>query len=108
MEMLTNSVLLVLGRAKDLMRSALCVLASEDTGAKRSMLPVAWVGAVMMAAAVVLGMPAKAHAGVCWADWGCDTKPAYFCKGQCNCWCEGTTAWACVRYGSGPYRCKCW
>ena len=108
MQLLIQSVLLVLSGAMDFIRSVLCVLASEDTGAKRSMLPVAWVGAVMMAAAVVLGMPEKAHAQTCWLDWGCDTKPAYFCQGRCQSECGSFSAWGCVRYGSGPYRCKCW
>ena len=74
MQLLIQSVLLVLSGAMDLMRSALCVLASEDTGAKGSMLPVAWVGAVMMAAAAVLGMPEKAHAGSCWTNVSCGGK----------------------------------
>ena len=110
MQLLIQSVLLVLSGAMDLIRSALCVLASEDTGAKRSMLPVAWVGAVMMAAAAVLGMPEKAHADVCYAEWDCDSKPAYFCQGSCQRDCrEQNSGWDCVRYGSSPrYRCKCW
>ena len=81
---------------------------SEDGVSQQAILPVAWVGAVLMAAAVVLGMPDKAHADVCWADWGCDNYHAYWCQGECaDTSCTGG-GWACVRYGSGPYRCKCW
>ena len=85
-------------------------IASEEGVRKQTILPVAWVAAVMMAAAIVLSMPDKAHADVCWADWGCDSEPAYFCDGNCEDKCgeDYNSGWDCVRYGSGPYRCKCW
>ena len=109
MQLLIQSVLLVLSGAMDLIRSALCVLASEDTGAKRSMLPVAWVGAVLMAAAVVLGMPEEAHADYCWSAWDCnlDTTPKIDCDWWCDYECDTYSA-GCVKYGSsGRYRCRC-
>lgn len=83
------------------------VLASEDTVAKRSILPVAWVGAVLMAAAVVLSMPDKAQADTCWGAWGCANQHPYFCQSDCqNSWCGD--GWACVQIGSSGYsRCKC-
>ena len=108
MQLLIQSVLLVLSGAMDLIRSALCVLASEDTGAKGSMLPVAWVGAVMMAAAVVLGMPAKAHAETCWLG-SCAGKHPYYCKQECQKYCCGTTAWVCRPFpGTLERRCYCY
>ena len=90
-------------------RRVMCVLASEDAVSKRSILPVAWVGAVMMAAAIVLSMPEKAHADYCWTAWDCDldTTP----KIDCGWWCEEkcyTYSSGCVKYGSsGRYRCRC-
>ncbi len=84
-------------------------IASEEGVKKQALLPVAWVGAVLMAAAVVLSMPEKAHASVCWGAWHCDSESAYFCKGNCQNVCPSqNSGWDCVRYGSGPYRCKCW
>ena len=108
MQLLIQSVLLVLSGAMDLMRSALCVLASEDTGAKGSMLPVAWVGAVMMAAAAVLGMPEKAHAGSCWTNVSCGGKHPYYCKDKCgSAVCNGS-GWAFRPFpGTLEYRCWC-
>ena len=85
-------------------------IASEDGVRKQAILPVAWVGAVMMAAAVVLSMPEKAHASVCWARWGCENHSTYWCKGICDQECPSEiTGWTCTRYGSAPkWRCKCW
>ena len=85
-------------------------IASEEGVRKQTILPVAWVAAVMMAAAIVLSMPDKAHADVCYAAWNCDSREAYFCQGECEDDCdEYNSGWACVRYGSSPkYRCKCW
>ena len=82
------------------------LIASEDGVRKQAILPVAWVGAVMMAAAVVL-MPEKAQADTCWAAWHCNNHHSYWCKDSCAESCTGSSGWACLRYGSGPYRCKC-
>ena len=89
------------------MRSFLGVIASEDGLQKQSILPVAWVGAVLMAAAVVLSMPEKAHA-VCYAGWDCeDLASTSYCPTTCQATC-GTSYDACVQYGStGRYRCRC-
>ena len=86
-------------------------IASEEGVQKQAILPVAWVAAVMMAAAVVWSMPDKADAShVCWGKWHCDQEAAYFCQSDCydGCGEDYRNGWACVRYGSGPYRCKCW
>lgn len=85
-------------------------IASEDGLRKRAILPVAWVAAVMMAGAVVLSMPEKAHADVCWASWDCDRQAAYWCQGRCKSECrEQISGWDCARYASAPrWRCKCW
>ena len=90
-------------------RRAMSVLASEDAVSKRSILPVAWVAAAMMAAAVVLNMPDKAQASTyCWASWGPNTSPAINCNSAClssSC----ATAWGtCLYYGSSRFkRCRC-
>ncbi len=74
---------------------------------KQAILPVAWVGAVLMATAVVLSMPDKAQANTCWLNWGCNNAHPYWCKSIC----QGNDAcgdgWACAKYGSAGYRCKC-
>ena len=75
MQMLIRSVMFVI-------RRAMSVLASEDAVSKQAILPVAWVGAVLMAGAVVLSMPDKAHADTCWLD-PCGGKHPYFCKEIC-------------------------
>ena len=90
-------------------RRAVSVLASEDAVSKRSILPVAWVGAVMMAATIVLSMPQKAHADYCWSVWDCDldTTPKIDCDWWCDHECD-TCSSGCVKYGSsGRYRCRC-
>ena len=84
-------------------------IASEEGVKKQAILPVAWVAAVMMAAAVVLSMPEKAHAGYCWTAWDCDldTTPAIDCGWWCGNKCY-TYSSGCVPYGSsGRYRCRC-
>ena len=84
-------------------------IANENGVKKQAILPVAWVAAVMMAAAVVLSMPEKAQAGSCWTTIGCAGQNASYCQSVCTgsggC---GGSGWACLRYGSGPYRCKCY
>ena len=77
-------------------------IANEDGIKKQAILPVAWVGAVMMAAAVVVSMPDKAHADYCWAAWGC-CNCVSSCAEQCYASYSG-----CHLYGSsGLYRCRC-
>ena len=94
---------------KQVFRFLVGFIASEDGVRKQAILPVAWVGAVLMAAAVVLSMPEKAHADYCWTAWDCDldTTP----KIDCDDWCEDecyTYSSGCVPYGSsGRYRCRC-
>ena len=97
---------MLIRRAMVVIRRAMSVLASEDAVSKQAILPVAWVAAVLMAAAVVL-MPEKAQAETCWAAWHCNNHHPYWCKEECRVSCSDTSGWACVRYGSGPYRCKC-
>ncbi len=83
-------------------------IASEEGLKKQAILPVAWVGAVLMAAAVVLNMPDKAQASTyCWAAWCPDTSPAVNCNNACEDSCD--IAWGtCLYYGSsGQKRCRC-
>ena len=82
-------------------------VASEEGVKKQAILPVAWVGAVLMAGAVVLGMPEKAHADTCWLD-PCGGKHPYFCKDICFRGCEEATAWWCRPFpGTLERRCFC-
>ncbi len=81
-------------------------IASEDVGRKQAILPVAWVGAVMMAAAVVLSMPAKADA-YCWVAVDCYNVSPSPCPYVCGKYCKVYSS-GCVQYGSsGTYRCRC-
>ncbi len=81
-------------------------VASEDAVRKQAILPLAWVGAVMMAAAVVVSMPEKAHADYCWAAWCYNTSPS-ICTSSCNTSCYSWSS-GCVPYGSsGLKRCRC-
>ena len=82
-------------------------IASEEGVKKQAILPVAWVGAVLMATAVVLSMPDKAQANTCWLNWGCNNAHPYWCKSifQGNDACGD--GWACAKYGSAGCRCKC-
>ena len=84
-------------------------IASEEGVRKQGILPVAWVAAVIMAAAVVFSMPEKAHAGSCWTTTSCGGQSAYFCQSVCQNGfnCNGS-AWACRPYpGTLQYRCYC-
>ena len=86
-------------------------IASEEGVKKQAILPVAWVGAVLMAGAVVLSMPDKAQAGTyCWASWCPNTSPAvncnYVCKNSSS--CPQKNWGTCLNYGSsGQKRCRC-
>ena len=81
-------------------------IASEEGVKKQAILPVAWVGAVMMAAAVVLSMPAKADA-YCWVDVDCHNVSPSPCPSECGDKCY-TYSSGCHLYGSsGTYRCRC-
>ena len=82
-------------------------IASEEGVKKQAILPVAWVAAVMMAGAVVLSMPDKAQANTCWLNWGCDSADAYWCQPICGGNDACGDGWACAKYGSAGYRCKC-
>ena len=84
-------------------------LTSEEGVRKQAILPVAWVGAVLMAGAVVLSMPDKAQASsYCWAAWCPNTSPSVNCNNVCQS-SSCNTAWGtCVNYGSsGLKRCRC-
>ena len=85
-------------------------IASEDGVRKQAILPVAWVAAVLMAGAVVLSIPEKAHAGSCWTSIGCAGQNAYYCQSVCSgsggC---GGTGWSCTPFpGTLVKRCKCY
>ena len=84
-------------------------IASEDGVRKQAMLPVAWVAAVMMAAAFVLSMPERAHADYCWSSqWDCYNVSPSPCPSTCAKDCR-TYSSGCHLYGSsGLYRCRCW
>ena len=79
---------------------------SEDGVSQQAILPVAWVAAVMMAAAVVVSMPEKAQAGTCWTG-NCAGQHAYYCKDICDDVCSAT-AWSCKTYpGTLQKKCFC-
>ena len=85
-------------------------VASEDGVRKQAILPVAWVGAVMMTAAAVLSMPQAAQAGSCWTSVNCAGQNAYYCQSVCTgsggC---GGTGWSCSDFpGTCEKRCKCY
>ena len=90
-------------------RRAMSVLASEDAVSKQAILPVAWVAAVLMAAAVVLNMPDKAQASTyCWAAWCPNTSPAINCNDACEDSCAPKNWGTCLNYGSSRFkRCRC-
>ena len=82
-------------------------VASEEGVRKQAILPVAWVGAVLMAGAVLLSMPTKADASTCWAAWCPNTSPSVNCPQSCQSSC-GQIYGTCTSYGSsGQKRCKC-
>ncbi len=85
-------------------------IASEDGVRQQAILPVAWVGAVMMAGAVVLNMPDKAQASTyCWAGGCPNTSPAVNCNYECQNSSSCEQNWGtCLYYGSsGLKRCRC-
>ena len=90
-------------------RFLVAFIASEEGVKKQAILPVAWVGAVMMTAAVVLSMPDKAQASTyCWAAWCPNTSPAINCNTACQAVCSPKNWGTCLNYGSsGMKRCRC-
>ena len=84
-------------------------LTSEEGVKKQAILPVAWVGAVLMAGAVVLSMPDKAQASTyCWADWCPNTSPSVNCNTSCQNNCPTKPWGTCLNYGSSEMkRCRC-
>ena len=84
-------------------------LTSEEGVRKQAILPVAWVGAVLMAGAVVLSMPDKAQASTyCWAAWCPNTSPSVNCNYECRRSCPQKHWGTCLNYGSsGMKRCRC-
>ena len=83
-------------------------IASEEGVQKQAILPVAWVGAVLMAGAVVLSMPDRAQASTCWAGWCPNTTPAINCNNACQQSSCNTQWGTCLYYGSsGMKRCRC-
>ena len=91
-------------------RFLVAFIASEEGVKKQAILPLAWVGAVMMTAAVVLSMPDKAQASTyCWAAWCPNTSPAVNCNYVCQNSTSCTQNWGtCLNYGSsGLKQCRC-
>ena len=84
-------------------------LTSEEGVTKQAILPVAWVGAVLMAGAVVLSMPDKAQASTyCWAGGCPNTSPSVNCNIACQNSCPQQPWGTCLNYGSsGLKRCRC-
>ncbi len=84
-------------------------LTSEEGVRKQAILPVAWVGAVLMAGAVVLSIPDTAQASTyCWAAWCPNTSPSINCNTVCANSCPQKPWGTCLNYGSsGKKRCRC-
>ena len=84
-------------------------ITNEEGVREQSMLPVAWVGGVMMIAAVVLSMPEKAHAGICWTSTACQNQHPYYCQSVCAGSPCHASGWSCTPFpGTLQYRCKCY
>lgn len=81
-------------------------LASE-TGfvRQRTGLPVAWAVGVLVAAAVLFGMPDRAHAAC--GFWGADCSPG---SSTCTSYCVDymhCSSGQCALYSPGVYKCYC-
>jgi hypothetical protein len=71
---------------------------------QRNGLPVAWAAGVLVAAAVMFGMPEKAHAA---CGWGPSCTPGVSNCSQL-CWQSlGCSTTGCALYAPGDYRCYC-
>lgn len=77
---------------------------------RRSRLAIAWTGAILLVAAVIVGSVSEAHADFCgWALTVCEGNP-----GVCSDACRDAYGQACTHYvqcavhPSSEYFCKCW